>query len=88
MKIGPVYVETSFHHAAKGLDFIIYGHWLMNALQSDGDKPFVLPAWPRSRGVSFMPRARGKRSSKANIGMERSRSPSQLQHRDGRMFKA
>ena len=36
VQIGPVYAETSFNHAAKGLDFINYGKWLVQAVESSG----------------------------------------------------
>ena len=46
VQIGPVYAETSFNHAAKGLDFINYGHWLLNALQSTGEFQVTsVPTW-------------------------------------------
>ena len=31
VQVGPVYAETSFNHAAKGLDVINYGKWLVAA---------------------------------------------------------
>ena len=37
VQIGPVYAETSFNHAAKGLDLVNYGHWLRDALESTGE---------------------------------------------------
>jgi uncharacterized membrane protein len=46
VQIGPVYAETSFNHAAKGLDFINYGHWLMDAIQSTGEFQVTsVPTW-------------------------------------------
>lgn len=46
VQIGPVYAETSFNHAAKGLDFINYGHWLLDALQSTGEFQVTsVPTW-------------------------------------------
>src|SRR3569623_1851610 len=46
VQIGPVYAETSFNHAAKGLDFINYGHWLMDAIQSTGEfEVKSVPTW-------------------------------------------
>lgn len=46
VQIGPVYAETSFNHAAKGLDFINYGHWLMDAIQSTGEFAVTsVPTW-------------------------------------------
>ena len=46
VQIGPIYAETSFNHAAKGLDFINYGHWLMDAIQSTGEYQVTsVPTW-------------------------------------------
>ncbi len=46
VQIGPIYAETSFNHAAKGLDFINYGHWLMDAIQSTGEHQVTsVPTW-------------------------------------------
>jgi uncharacterized membrane protein len=46
VQIGPVYAETSFNHAAKGLDVINYGHWLVDALQSTGGFEVTsVPTW-------------------------------------------
>jgi len=46
VQIGPIYAETSFNHAAKGLDFINYGHWLKDALQSTGEFEVTsVPTW-------------------------------------------
>ena len=46
VQIGPIYAETSFNHAAKGLDFINYGHWLMEAIQSTGNFQVTsVPTW-------------------------------------------
>ena len=46
VQIGPVYAETSFNHAAKGLDLINYGHWLLEALQSTGEFEVTsVPTW-------------------------------------------
>ena len=46
VQIGPVYAETSFNHAAKGLDLINYGHWLMDAIQSTGEFQVTsVPTW-------------------------------------------
>lgn len=46
VQIGPVYAETSFNHAPKGLDFINYGHWLMEAIQSTGEFAVEsVPTW-------------------------------------------
>jgi uncharacterized membrane protein len=46
VQLGPVYAETSFNHAPKGLDFINYGQWLVEALQSTGEFAVTsVPAW-------------------------------------------
>ena len=46
VQLGPVYAETSFNHAAKGLDFINYGHWLLDAIQSSGEFEVTsVPTW-------------------------------------------
>jgi len=46
VQLGPVYAETSFNHAAKGLDFINYGHWLLEAIESSGEfKVKSVPTW-------------------------------------------
>ncbi len=46
VQIGPVYAETSFNHAAKGLDFINYGHWLLEAIESTGEFSVKsVPTW-------------------------------------------
>lgn len=46
IQIGPVYAETSFNHAAKGLDMINYGHWLLDAIQSTGEfEVKSVPTW-------------------------------------------
>ena len=46
VQVGPVYAETSFNHAAKGLDVINYGHWLMDAIQSTGEFQVTsVPTW-------------------------------------------
>ncbi len=34
VQMGPVYAETSFNHAPKGLDVINYGKWLVDAIRS------------------------------------------------------
>lgn len=34
VQLGLVYTETSFNHALKGLDFINYGKWLVEAVES------------------------------------------------------
>ena len=46
VQIGPVYAETSFNHAPKGLDFINYGKWLVSAVESSGRHEIVsVPTW-------------------------------------------
>ncbi len=46
VQIGPIYAETSFNHAPKGLDFINYGKWLVSAVQSSGRHEIVsVPTW-------------------------------------------
>lgn len=46
VQIGPVYAETSFNHAPKGLDFINYGKWLVAAVASSGRHEIVsVPTW-------------------------------------------
>lgn len=46
VQLGPVYAETSFNHAAKGLDFINYGHWLKEALEASGGfEVESVPTW-------------------------------------------
>lgn len=46
VQLGPVYAETSFNHAPKGLDFINYGKWLVEAVQSSGRHEIVsVPTW-------------------------------------------
>lgn len=46
VQLGPVYAETSFNHAAKGLDFINYGHWLKEAIESDSEfQVKSVPTW-------------------------------------------
>lgn len=46
VQIGPVYAETSFNHAPKGLDFINYGKWLVAAIESSGRHQVnSVPAW-------------------------------------------
>ena len=46
VQIGPVYAETSFNHAAKGLDMINYGQWLVKAVESSGRHEIVsVPTW-------------------------------------------
>jgi uncharacterized membrane protein len=46
VQLGPVYAETSFNHAPKGLDLINYGKWLVEAVQSSGRHEIVsVPTW-------------------------------------------
>ncbi|MDG2255481.1 MAG: glutamine amidotransferase [Opitutaceae bacterium] len=46
VQIGPVYAETSFNHAAKGLDMINYGKWLVKAVESSGRHEILsVPTW-------------------------------------------
>ena len=46
VQLGPVYAETSFNHAAKGLDMINYGHWLLEAIESSGEfQVKSVPTW-------------------------------------------
>jgi len=46
IQIGPVYAETSFNHAPKGLDFINYGKWLVDAIESTGRHQITsVPTW-------------------------------------------
>ncbi len=46
VQLGPVYAETSFNHAPKGLDFINYGHWLVSGIESGGKfKVKSVPTW-------------------------------------------
>jgi len=41
VQTGPVYAETSFNHAPKGLDVINYGKWLVEAVRSSGRHEIV-----------------------------------------------
>lgn len=46
IQIGPVYAETSFNHAPKGLEVIDYGRWLAEALRADGAHEVInVPTW-------------------------------------------
>lgn len=46
VQLGPVYAETSFNHAPKGLDVINYGKWLVAAVESSGRHEIVsVPTW-------------------------------------------
>jgi len=43
---GPVYAETPFYHAPKGLDIFNYGKWLKDALESTREHSVnSVPAW-------------------------------------------
>jgi len=43
---GPVFAETPFYHAAKGLDIFNYGKWLKEALESTGRHAVnSVPSW-------------------------------------------
>lgn len=46
VSLGPVFAETPFNYAYKGLDIYPYGHWLAEALESTGQH-FVadVPTW-------------------------------------------
>ena len=46
VQLGPVYAETSFNHAPKGLELINYGKWLVAAVESSGRHEIVsVPTW-------------------------------------------
>ncbi|MCC5829994.1 MAG: hypothetical protein JJU36_11155 [Phycisphaeraceae bacterium] len=46
VQLGPIYAETSFNHAAKGLDLVNYGKWLVQAVESSGRHQIVsVPTW-------------------------------------------
>ena len=46
VQLGPVYAETSFSHVPKGLDFINYGKWLVDAVESSGRHEIKsVPTW-------------------------------------------
>lgn len=42
---GPVFAETPFYQAPKGLDIYNYGHWLKSALESGGHTVISVPSW-------------------------------------------
>ena len=43
---GPVFAETPFNYAHKGLDIFNYGHWLKKALESTGEHQCdSVPTW-------------------------------------------
>ena len=44
--IGPIFAETPFNYAVKGTDLVNYGHWLKEALESDGRHEVrSVPTW-------------------------------------------
>lgn len=44
--LGPMFAETPFNYAWKGTDIFNYGHWLKNALESDGAHQVTsVPTW-------------------------------------------
>jgi uncharacterized membrane protein len=44
--LGPLFAETSFNYAWKGLDTVNYGHWLKDALESKGQHQVTsVPTW-------------------------------------------
>lgn len=46
ISLGPVFAETPFNYAHKGLDIFYYSRWLKNALQSSGEHQVTdAPAW-------------------------------------------
>lgn len=46
VQLGPLYAETSFNHAPKGLDLINYGKWLVAAVESSGRHDITsVPTW-------------------------------------------
>ena len=45
VQMGPVYAETPFNYAYKGLDFINYGKWLKAAFESGGHECTSVPTW-------------------------------------------
>lgn len=46
VQCGPVYAETPFNYAYKGLETINYGKWLKDALESDGrHRVDSIPTW-------------------------------------------
>ncbi len=46
VQLGPIYAETSFSHAPKGLDLINYGHWLLEGIESTGEFAVKsVPTW-------------------------------------------
>ena len=46
VSLGPVFAETPFNYAYKGLDIYYYGRWLKDALESTGQHEVNdVPAW-------------------------------------------
>ena len=46
VSLGPVFAETPFNYAHKGLDIFYYSRWLKDALQSSGEHEVTdAPAW-------------------------------------------
>lgn len=44
--LGPMFAETSFNYAWKGLDIFNYGHWLKDALEAGGQHQVTsVPTW-------------------------------------------
>ncbi len=44
--LGPMFAETPFNYAWKGLDIFNYGHWLKSALESTGEHQVdSIPTW-------------------------------------------
>ncbi len=44
--LGPIFAETPFNYAFKGLDTVNYGHWLKDALESSGEHQVTsVPTW-------------------------------------------
>ena len=45
IQMGPVYAETPFNYAYKGLDLINYGQWLKAAFEAGGHECTSVPTW-------------------------------------------
>jgi uncharacterized membrane protein len=45
VQMGPIYAETPFNYAWKGLDMINYGQWLKAALEAAGHEVKSVPTW-------------------------------------------
>ena len=46
VSLGPVFAETPFNYAYKGLDIYYYGRWLKDALESTGQHQVNdVPTW-------------------------------------------